>query len=146
MDNDSTLKYKDMSVEEIITDLYERGNEGLSKEKACAARWLRIALVSFSVCIGIVLFQLFGHCFEWGWIFAILCFLITLGCCYPCIVFTISCACANKCAESCFLPLIERAIKIKYGQCDCNKLEEYVDIQFIKDFIAKHNTYVNQNI
>lgn len=139
MDNDNTLKYKDMSVEEIITDLYERGNESLNKEKVWAARWLKIALVSFIICIGIVSFQLLGRGFERGWLLVILCFLITLGCCFPSIVFTISCACANKCVESCFMPLFEKAIKIKYGECDCDKLEKYVDMQFITDFIAMHN-------
>ena len=146
MDNDNTLKYKDMSVEEIITDLYERGNESLSKEKVWAARWLKIALVSVIICIGIVLFRLLGYGFKWGWILAILCFLITLGCCFPSIVYTISCACANKCVESGFMPLFEKAIRIKYGECDCEKIEKYVDIEFIKDFIAKHNGSLdNQN-
>ena len=66
MEDNTNDKYKDMTVEEIITDLYDQHQKEMRKCATTMGRFLLGAAIAVFTGIVLALYQWLGDGFSWG--------------------------------------------------------------------------------
>ena len=137
MDNDKTLEYKNMSVEEIITDLYEQHLQDVREGGATVARFFLGAAIALIISISLTIFQSIGSGFtSGGWITGI-CWLVAGVCVIAGILCAAGMALEGKYEVTDFSILVRHALMLKYGECSEELLEQYMKSKFVHNFIKK---------
>lgn len=130
-------KYKDMSVEDIITELYE---ENQKDKRACATLAKRSflgAVIAAIVGVAMALYHWLGNDASWHWFIIVPCALIAAGCWFMTLLSLLPLGIDAKYAIADFHILVERALKLKYGEATPEMVDQYMLSPFVQDFIAE---------
>ena len=129
-------RYKNMTVEEIITDLYEQHKQDNQECLSLAKRWFLTAVLAFVLGLAITIYQWCTQAETWRWIVVILCGIVVGGALFFTLLSLLPLG-FNKYEVADFHILVERALKLKYGDYTDEMLEQHMQSQFVLDFIHK---------
>ena len=130
-------KHKTMSVEEIITDLYEQHERETSQLSTLVGRLFLSAFVALILGVSFALYQWLGKGAFWGWIVVAVCAIVIAGCCLVAFISCIPLGFSAKYADADFHILVGRALQLKYGEFSDEIFEHYMKSQFVLDFINR---------